>query len=226
VGTLQAISIALLSAAHGNRLDFRKLKLLTEGNLDLNLMMKNYSINCHLWLHSKLLFILTFLIVVFIPTYAQVQHASVLLTGETADRVAIRELIDAFAHDADRRETEKQTALFTPDGIIENIHTKPGREKETTILRGQKALAEGFATLKKFEVTMHFNGQSTIQIHGDTANAETYCLAHHIYTENGQRLLMILGIRYNDMIVRVSGNWLFAKRQLHYDWVDRRPLNP
>jgi len=35
--------------------------------------------------------------------------------GETADRLAIRELFDAYAHCADRRDAKGQMALFTPD---------------------------------------------------------------------------------------------------------------
>ena len=187
--------------------------------------MHIYHVNRRLRRRTSILFFAV-LWMAILPAFAQAQPATVPLRGEAADRVAIRELIDAFAHTADRRETEKQTELFTPDGMIENIHNEPGKEKETTVLRGRKDLAAGFATLKKFEMTMHFNGQSTIEIHGDTATGETYCLAHHIFMENGKRTFMILGIRYIDTMVRVDGNWLFSKRQLNYDWVDRRPLNP
>ncbi len=35
--------------------------------------------------------------------------------GEAADRLAIRELIDAYAHCADRRDAEGQKSLFTDD---------------------------------------------------------------------------------------------------------------
>lgn len=175
---------------------------------------------------AKSLFTSVSLLIIFTSGHVQAQKTAIPISDEAADRVAIRELIDAYAHDADRRETEKQTELFTDAGIIENIHTEPGKKPETTILQGRPALRTGFSTLKNFEVTMHFNGQSTIDLHGDTAMAETYCLAHHIFTENGQRVLMILGLRYTDTMVRISGHWLFSKRQLHYDWVDRRPLNP
>ncbi len=34
---------------------------------------------------------------------------------EAADRLAIRELVDAYAHCADRRDCEGQMALFTED---------------------------------------------------------------------------------------------------------------
>jgi ketosteroid isomerase-like protein len=34
---------------------------------------------------------------------------------QAADRLAIRELFDAYAHCADRRDAKRQMALFTPD---------------------------------------------------------------------------------------------------------------
>ena len=42
------------------------------------------------------------------------EHTSIS-PQEAADRLAIRELIDAYAHCADRREAEGQKALFTED---------------------------------------------------------------------------------------------------------------
>jgi ketosteroid isomerase-like protein len=42
------------------------------------------------------------------------EHFAVLAT-EAADRLAIRELIEAYAHCADRRDAHGQMALFTPD---------------------------------------------------------------------------------------------------------------
>jgi hypothetical protein len=147
--------------------------------------MQTCKVTCPAWRRPRLVLIVVLLITA-IPTYTQAQAVAAPLSV-AADRVAIRELIDAYAHDADRRETEKQVALFTPDAILENIHNEPGKDKETTVLRGQKDLAAGFATLKSFEMTMHFNGRSTIEIHGDTATGETYCLAHHIFMQNGQR---------------------------------------
>jgi len=49
-----------------------------------------------------------------------------------------------------------------------------------------KPFYSGFeATLKKYDVTMHFNGQTTIHLSGDSASGETYCLAHHIWVEKG-----------------------------------------
>jgi hypothetical protein len=45
------------------------------------------------------------------------------------------------------------------------------------------------------EVTMHFNGQSTAALDGDRAPGETYCLAHHVHSDDGERKLMIAALR-------------------------------
>src|ERR1700760_4384069 len=131
--------------------------------------MENYKVcgRCLYWVRMWVIFIL--LAGGFTSIHAQPPAGYVPLTGEAADRLAIKNLIDAYGHDADRREAEKQASLFTPDAILENVHTEPGKEKETTTLRGYEALVAGFKTLRKFEVTMHVNGQSTIELHGDTA---------------------------------------------------------
>jgi hypothetical protein len=46
-------------------------------------------------------------------------------------------------------------------------------------LRGHAELAEAFKVLENYEITTHFNGQSTVTLDGDRASGETYCLAHH-----------------------------------------------
>jgi hypothetical protein len=155
--------------------------------------------------------------------YGQYQPTATTLTGEAADRLAIKELIDAYAHDADRREAEKQADLFAVDGVLYNYEGEPSTVKPESELRGRAALKAGFEFLKKFDVTMHFNGQSDIYLSGDSATGETYCLAHQFWMEKGQRVLMVIGIRYYDKFVKVEGKWLFAERKLIYDWRDKRP---
>ncbi|MCB4611710.1 nuclear transport factor 2 family protein [Enterobacter asburiae] len=150
------------------------------------------------------------------------------LTGEAADRLAIRELIDAWAHNADRKLPAKQAALFTDDGVVEVYIEEPGKDsKPVQVLRGRKEIESGIGdALKKYAVTMHLNGQSTIQINGDSAINESYTLAHHLWTEDGARKLLVMGIRYYDTIVRKDGRWLFAERKLIIDWTDSRPSSP
>ena len=58
---------------------------------------------------------------------------------EAADRLAIRELFDRYAHCADRRDAEGQKALFTVDTRFAVYMNGEGTEP-TYILEGREAL--------------------------------------------------------------------------------------
>jgi len=142
---------------------------------------------------------------------------------ETADRLAIRNLVDAWAHCADRRLAEQQAALFIDDGRVAVYSGNAEKASPLQVLQGRTELANGFANgLKSYDTTTHFNGQSTVTITDDHATGESYCLAHHLFIEDGQRVLLIMSIRYLDIFARVGGKWLFAERKLIIDWTDRR----
>jgi len=147
-------------------------------------------------------------------------HTAITLS-EAADRLAIRELVDAYAHCADRRDAEGQMALFTQDTrfvvFMDARAAEPSQE-----LHGRQALAPVFAHLNTYQATTHFNGQSTVTIEGDRATGESYCLAHHLSVADGQRMLMIASIRYLDGFIKQDGRWLFAERRLMVDWTETR----
>jgi hypothetical protein len=145
------------------------------------------------------------------------------LTGEAADRQAVRALVDAWARCADRRRPADQAALFTPDGTITVYMGDPASTEPVQRLQGHAEMVEAFKVLDAYDITTHFNGQSTVTLDGDRASGETYCLAHHVWEEDGQRTLLVLSIRYLDRFVRQGGMWRFAERQLIIDWSDRRP---
>src|SRR6202167_4984995 len=89
--------------------------------------------------------------------------------SEAADRLAIRELVEAYAHCADRRDAEGQMSLFTADThFVVYMNTKEPRPSQE--LHSGEALAPVFADLNKYAATMHFVGQSTIlSLTGDRA---------------------------------------------------------
>jgi SnoaL-like domain len=152
------------------------------------------------------------------------QHLTIS-PGEAADRLAIRELIEAYAHCADRRDAKGQMALFTPDThfavFINAKDQKPSQE-----LHSREALAPVFADLNKYAATMHFVGQSTIlSLTDDRGTGEAYCLAHHLSVDGDQRRLMIAALRYYDTFAKMDGTWLFAERLLYVDWIEERVLS-
>ncbi len=150
-------------------------------------------------------------------------HAELSPT-EAADRLALRELFDAYAHCADRRDAEGQKALFTDDTVFAVYMDGEGSEP-TYVLRGREALTPVFEGLNRYEVTTHFNGQSTITLDGDRADGESYTIAHHAYTEDGTRKIMIASLRYLDAFTKHDGRWYFAERKLIVDWSETRAMN-
>jgi hypothetical protein len=144
---------------------------------------------------------------------------------EQADRLAIRELVDAYAHCADRRDGGGQKSLFTQDTHFVVYMDGQGTEP-TQVLDGREALTPVFEALNNYRATMHFNGQSTIALDGDRATGESYCIAHHLFTDDGERKLMVAWLRYGDTFAKVDGNWLFAERNLFVDWTETRRSHP
>jgi hypothetical protein len=144
---------------------------------------------------------------------------------EAADRLAIRELIDAYAHYADRRQPEEQAALYAEDGRT-LVYPDLASAEPAQVLTGRAEHAEGFRVLSQYAATMHLIGQSTIVLDGDRATGECYCVAHHMIDTADERALLIMYIRYEDSFVRRDGAWRFAERRLRIDWTDRRPSQP
>ena len=118
--------------------------------------------------------------------------------NEAADRLAIRELVEAYAHTADRRDAKNQIALFAEDAhfVVYMNAKEPTPSQE---LHSREALAPVFAELNKYDATTHFVGQSTIfTLTPDRATGEAYCLAHHVTVDGGKRRLIVASLRYLD----------------------------
>ncbi len=145
--------------------------------------------------------------------------------SEAADRLAIRELVEAYAHCADRRDAKGQMALFAHDAHFV-VHMDAKDPTPSQELHSREALAPVFDDLNRYAATMHFVGQSTITtLAADRATGEAYTLAHHLTVEGGRRSLMIAALRYTDTFEKRDGAWLFAERQLFVDWIEQRALS-
>src|SRR3989454_9158789 len=92
---------------------------------------------------------------------------------EAADRLALRELFDAYAHCADRRDAEGQQALFTVDTRFA-VYMQGEKSEPTYVLQGREALTPVFADLNRYDATTHFNRQSTVVLDGERATRESY----------------------------------------------------
>lgn len=139
-----------------------------------------------------------------------------------ADRLALRDLVETYAHGADRRKPDLIASLFTPDGRLV-VQRDPGAEPITRTGRDQ--IAKAMTGLERYLATQHLVANQLVRVDGDTAQGETYCSAHHIYDdESGVRRNRVMAVRYHDDYVRTAEGWRIATRRLTCDWVEDRPL--
>ncbi len=125
------------------------------------------------------------------------------------DRAAIHDLLMRYASAVDRYDFGLVGSCFTPDAFaIYNDLEFSGRD----------SIVEYVSGVRHDKVNMHFMGNQTIDLHGDTADVETYCLAFRVGERSGEDFVIVTGIRYEDQAVRHDGEWLIHRRHHHPDW--------
>jgi len=92
------------------------------------------------------------------------------------------------------------------------------------VLEGRESLTPVFDDLNHYEATMHFNGQSTVTVDGNQATGDSYTIAHHVYTEDATRMMMVAWLRYLDTFTKVDNTWYIAERQIVLQWSETRSL--
>jgi hypothetical protein len=79
--------------------------------------------------------------------------------------------------------------------------------------------------VQKFNGTMHCVFNQTVEIAGDTAQGETYCIAYHgIRGEDGRPMTLDWAIRYQDRFARRGQEWRIAYRLLVVEWTRTSPV--
>jgi SnoaL-like domain len=138
-----------------------------------------------------------------------------------ADRLALADLAASYARAVDRRDYGALAALFEPDGRI--VVEREGRPPD--VLAGPEAIAARVAAgIERFARTFHFVGQQLVDIDGDDASGETYCVAQHLSEGGFVQSNHVMNIRYQDRFRRSAAGWRFVERRLHVDWVEDRPV--
>ncbi|MGW1995379.1 nuclear transport factor 2 family protein [Embleya sp. NPDC001921] len=146
-------------------------------------------------------------------------------SGELRDRSEIRDVAQTYAHGADRRRPDLVASMFTPEGRLV-IHRDPGSTEPPAVRTGRAEIAKALTSLDRYLATTHLIANQLVAFEpgGDRANAETYCMAHHIYESCGVRRDRVMSIRYLDTFARTDEGWRIETRTLHCDWVEDRPL--
>ncbi len=114
-----------------------------------------------------------------------------------ADRLAISDLVHAYAQGVDRRDAAAVAQLFTEDGIF-IAYATPGAAEPTSRSQGRAEITKAIATARYYRQTTHTIGSHLATVHGDHASGETRCVAYHVLGEEGTETLMVWHILYLD----------------------------
>ena len=128
---------------------------------------------------------------------------------ELAGRLAIAETLALYCRGIDRCDPEQLAAAFTPDALIDY---GDGARPIAEVIPG---LMAGLGSMR---LTQHNISNTVMRIAGDTAKAETNCVALHIIPAPEGEVEVVVGGRYLDTLARREGRWLIAERLYVMDW--------
>jgi hypothetical protein len=128
---------------------------------------------------------------------------------ECADRLAIAETLALYCRGIDRCDPEQLAAAFTSDAMIDY---GDGARAVVAVIPGL------MAGLSAMRLTQHNISNTVIRITGDTAKAETNCVALHILPGAEGDVELVVGGRYLDRLEKRAGRWLIAERLYVMDW--------
>jgi hypothetical protein len=133
--------------------------------------------------------------------------------GPIEDRLAIRELIDAYSDAVMVRDPQAWALCWAKDAYW-SLPEFPGHEEfigRDAIVAGWVMSMNMYASLSDFSKPMIYSSiPGAIVVDGDTAQARVY--TSEIYADPATGIEHRVRGRYDDTLARVDGQWLFSKR--------------
>ena len=124
------------------------------------------------------------------------------------DREAIRDVIHRFARGLDRHDDELVASAYHADAL-DHHGGFLGRPEE--FISWANALHAADWVAHHHHLTTH-----TIEVDGDVAHAETYCIG--TFLRRDEPLVDIAGGRYVDRLERRDGDWRIVAREALIEW--------
>ena len=125
------------------------------------------------------------------------------------DREQLAMLYQRYAYGVDTKDFDTVRSVFHPDCVVSG-----------TLEEGElEPYLEGIeAGLEQWPATMHFMGNQYVQIDGDRGHVETWVVAYHMEADDSPLDHLVLGLRYQDDVVRVGGGWKIIRRNTVKQW--------
>ena len=123
-----------------------------------------------------------------------------MFSGPIEDRLAIRELHDAYCDAVLRFDPDDWGALWTEDAVWSLMGTEViGRTNIVNLWNG---------AMGAFDAVSFLGIPGSLEVTGDTARGRYQ--THEILVEKGEP--RVAGGRYDDEFVKIDGQWLYSKR--------------
>lgn len=144
------------------------------------------------------------------------------MTGlSVADRLDLTDLAHRYAAAVDDRDAAGVAALFTDDGVLAS--PRPPRSLDPVDeATGPEAIAAAMGQLAAMAATQHAVVGLVLDGDGaDHASGRVACIAHHVLPDATS---LVWHVTYRDRYRRTGAGWRFARRDLHVDVVEQRPV--
>jgi hypothetical protein len=130
----------------------------------------------------------------------------------------MRELAHRYAAAVDDRDFAAVAGLFAPDGVL--VVPRPPRYLDPVVEHvGPAGVLEAMAALAGVPRTFH----AVVGAVYDGTRGRVAGVAHHVLP--GDPVIdLVWHLRYLDDYVETPDGWRFARREVHVDLVERRPL--
>jgi hypothetical protein len=130
----------------------------------------------------------------------------------------VRDHAHPYAAAVDDRDFDRVASLFTADGVLA-VPRPPQHLDPVTEHVGPAGVLEAMAALAGVPRTFH----AVVGQVYDGTRGRIACVAHHVLPGDPPTDL-VWHLRYLDDYVETPAGWLFARREVHVDLVERRPL--
>jgi uncharacterized protein (TIGR02246 family) len=135
---------------------------------------------------------------------------------ELLDREAIRAVVTRYFRGVDRGDVELVASVFHSDAVeVRGRHELSGPELAPAMVA---------SVLENMAATSHHVTSQTIELDGDTAGCETYCLGIHVQDRDGVPFRVKSASRYLDRFERRAGEWRVVRREVLLEMLHASPL--
>ena len=133
------------------------------------------------------------------------------------DHIEIQRLMYRYARCADRKDYAGFSDVFCEDAVFDYMG-----EAVTPL----SAIRDMMLALQKYKSTQHQVQNTLYDVDGDIATGETYCLASHLFDDNGVETKIDMGITYQDRLTRTPLGWRIQHRRFNLLWSQTSPVDP